>query len=395
MRVRSRVLFVSVLLLILVNVPLFAQCGVERWSIKTGTDSGAASINLSTYVSSTIYNFHQSARPSSIPTNSRVAPRETTQYQLGGTLTKYVKESDKDYHLVIQDGAGRTMIVEIPDPNCVSGGAFASGISRARSQFDARFVATSTMKTNSTPVTVRGVGFWDYLHGQTGVAPNGIEIHSVLNITFGTSALAAGVAPSSVNDDGELVDAVPEGFVRDDDGGLVQIYRGGDAVPDSVLHHGGDVVKDPSIHIVWIGRRPQMRADLEMARGFSSSERLSMLDRYGVRATGLRVSGTQLPSIGMKANDLDIQRALSKAVDEGRLQHVDADTIYVVMMEPGVALSIGTTTDFASYNSVFHPAEAPMRYVVVRGGLDEDATRAALYAGVARAAVNPNGNGWF
>ena len=65
MRVRSRVLFVSVLLLVLVNVPVFAQCGVERWSIKTGTDSGAASINLSTYVSSTIYNFHQSARPAS------------------------------------------------------------------------------------------------------------------------------------------------------------------------------------------------------------------------------------------------------------------------------------------------------------------------------------------
>jgi hypothetical protein len=132
MRVRSRVVFVSVLL-VLFSVEVFAQCGVERWSIKTGTDADAASINLSTYVSSTIYNFYQSARPASIPTNSRVAPRETTQYQLSGTLTKYVKETDKDYHLVVQDGAGRTMIVEIPDPNCVSGGAFASGISRARS----------------------------------------------------------------------------------------------------------------------------------------------------------------------------------------------------------------------------------------------------------------------
>jgi hypothetical protein len=132
-----------------------------------------------------------------------------------------------------------------------------------------------------------------------------------------------------------------------------------------------------------------------MAREFSSWERLSVLDRYGVRATGLRVSGTELPSIGMKVNDLDIQRALARAVDEGRLQHVDADAIYVVMMEPGVELSIGTTTEFTSYNSVFHPTEKPMRYVVVRGGLDENAARKALYAGVARAAINPNGNGWF
>jgi len=27
---------------------------------------------------------------------------------------------------------------------------------------------------------VTGVGFWDEIHGQTGVAPNGIELHPVL-----------------------------------------------------------------------------------------------------------------------------------------------------------------------------------------------------------------------
>jgi hypothetical protein len=30
------------------------------------------------------------------------------------------------------------------------------------------------------------VGFFDFLHGQTGVAPNGIELHAVLDIQFGT-----------------------------------------------------------------------------------------------------------------------------------------------------------------------------------------------------------------
>lgn len=65
-----------------------AACGVERWSVKTGTDSMASSVDLSTYISSTIYNFHQSTRPSSLPSNSRVAPRETNQYRLSATLTK-------------------------------------------------------------------------------------------------------------------------------------------------------------------------------------------------------------------------------------------------------------------------------------------------------------------
>lgn len=32
-------------------------------------------------------------------------------------------------------------------------------------------------------VAVTGVGFWDEVHGQTGVAPNGIELHPVLRFT--------------------------------------------------------------------------------------------------------------------------------------------------------------------------------------------------------------------
>ena len=388
-------LSLGLLLLVVMRVSAEAQCGVERWSIKTGTDSGAWSVNLSSYVSSTIYNFHQSTRPASLPCCSRISPRETTQYRLTGTLIKYNKQTDKDYHLVIKDGAGRTMIIELADPNCVSGSAFGSGISRARSQFDARFTATSTMKSTSTPVTVKGIGFWDYKHGQIGVAPNGIEIHPVLDITFGSSALAPGVTADAVGDEGEILEVLPDGFVRDDDGGLVQIYRGGEAVPERVLHHGGAVIEDPAIHVITIGEGSIGRRELEMAREFSSPGRLEMLDRYGVRNTGLRVSGTHLPALGPAANDLDVQRTLSSAVENGRIQHTDPDTIYVVMLEPGTQLSVGTTTDLLSYNSVFHPTALPMRYVVVRGGLDPRVAADALHAGVARAAVNPDGNGWF
>jgi hypothetical protein len=125
---------------------LHAACGVERWSVKTGTDTQAPSVVLSSYISSTIYNFHQSTRPASLPSNGRVAPRETTQYQLSATLTKYVRESDSDYHLVIVDGSGRTMIVELPASNCVGAGSpFGTGIAHARQQFDSRFTATTSM----------------------------------------------------------------------------------------------------------------------------------------------------------------------------------------------------------------------------------------------------------
>jgi Bacterial pre-peptidase C-terminal domain len=40
----------------------------------------------------------------------------------------------------------------------------------------------------SVPVRIRGVGMFDFLHGQTGVAPNGIELHPVLDIVFNPSS---------------------------------------------------------------------------------------------------------------------------------------------------------------------------------------------------------------
>jgi hypothetical protein len=35
----------------------------------------------------------------------------------------------------------------------------------------------------SGTATIEGVGFLDFLHGQRGVAPNGIELHPVLRFT--------------------------------------------------------------------------------------------------------------------------------------------------------------------------------------------------------------------
>jgi Putative Ig domain len=60
------------------------------------------------------------------------------------------------------------------------------GIQKARAEFDAKYAPTGSFQTVNVPVTVAGVGFFDFLHGQTGVAPNGIELHAVLDIQFGT-----------------------------------------------------------------------------------------------------------------------------------------------------------------------------------------------------------------
>jgi hypothetical protein len=392
----------------LVTVALLAvselqgACGVERWSVKTGTDPQASSVSLGSYISSTIYNFHQSNRPASLPSNGRVSPRETTQYRLSGTLTKYVREADSDYHLVIKDSAGRTMIIELPASNCVGAGSpFGPGISRARQQFDARFTATTSMKTTSTPVTVKGVGFWDYIHGQTGVAPNGIEIHPVLDITFGSAALS----PALLSDEEITLDdsalEIPEvvwpaDMVRDDDGGRVHVYRGGKALGE-VLFHGGPVVEDPSIRVLFAGTwmDQEKRSALSAMRLANHHEKVRDLDRYGVRTFGFRVASQILPMPGGEVLDLDIQRALVTEIEAGRIQHVDPDAVYVVMLDASMQPSVGGTRDWRSYHSQFHPTELPMRYVVVRGELDRAALQEAIQGSLWRALVNPAGDGWY
>jgi hypothetical protein len=91
-------------------------------------------------------------------------------------------EDDGDIHLVIASRRyrHRTMIVEFPNPNCV-----ASGFKRDRMRAARREIldacgsfSTSSFTTLRGNVGIKGVGFWDEIHGQT-VAPNGIELHPV------------------------------------------------------------------------------------------------------------------------------------------------------------------------------------------------------------------------
>ena len=170
------------------SIDLFGQCGVERWPVKTGTDADVALVNLNSVTSTTIANLVTLPAPASLPQNNRVQPTETTVFVLNATLTEFKLETDSDYHLVLADSAGNTMIVEIPSPSCVGAGSpFTTGITNARNEFNAKFTATTSFQTANIPVQIKGVGFFDFLHGQTGVAPNGVELHPVLDVIFNPS----------------------------------------------------------------------------------------------------------------------------------------------------------------------------------------------------------------
>jgi hypothetical protein len=185
----KRIIWLSSLcIVLLVFLPgrTLAQCTGERWPVKIGTDPDASLVNLSSTTATTIAALAAIATPSPLPDNGRIQPTETRVWVLNATLVKYARSFDSDYHMVFSDGAGHTMIAEIPAPSCVGPNSpFAAGITRARAQFDAMFTATTTFQNANVPVQITGVGFFDHFEGQEGIAPNGIELHPVIDISFG------------------------------------------------------------------------------------------------------------------------------------------------------------------------------------------------------------------
>jgi hypothetical protein len=169
-------------------------CGKERWDVKTLTDPEASRVDLTPQLATVAYlvNLPAPAQPTSRE------PAECLVYELKGTITMAKMETDSDYHMVLDDGRGNTMIIEAPSLGCCSGSRVADQIAAVRAAVEAHFppVAQGALSalgqpitvTASVPVTVTGVAFFDRLHHQTGVALNGIELHPLLSFNPGGPA---------------------------------------------------------------------------------------------------------------------------------------------------------------------------------------------------------------
>lgn len=170
-----------------------AVCGgVERWTIKVLTDAQAAAVNY-TPVVTTIADLI--AIPTPDPPNpnaSRIAGIEYQTYSVTCKITIKKNEDDNDFHLVLKDG-NKTLIGEVPDPACYAAGLSVhnSEYVSARNWVNAHIASGNVYNVNLPEVVVTGVAFVDPPHGQTGAAPNNIELHPILDIHF---APAAGIS---------------------------------------------------------------------------------------------------------------------------------------------------------------------------------------------------------
>jgi hypothetical protein len=176
---------VSLIALLLPLQAPASRCGAERQAVKTLTDADARSVKLEPkgatveeLIALPAPAFHED-RP-----RSRV---EKTVYVVTATVVGFKLEpGDADYHVVIQGDSGATMIAELPDPGCAKGSVVENEMTNARAAFSEQFgkPMRGVYRRLKTPVRAKvvGVGFFDLLHRQTGVAPNGIELHPVLRV---------------------------------------------------------------------------------------------------------------------------------------------------------------------------------------------------------------------
>jgi hypothetical protein len=170
------------------------HCGTERWAVKTLSDGDAARVHFSP-VPATVTELRARPAPGSLPQASRIAPTELTTFSVTANVVEFKVEADLDIHLVIADpnDAAATMIVEFPNAADCSGAVSSThraNMETARQALIYLFGQPSSSHftfINGT-ITVTGVGFFDFKHGQTGVAPNAIELHPVLSVASGTSA---------------------------------------------------------------------------------------------------------------------------------------------------------------------------------------------------------------
>jgi len=176
----------TIIFLLLFAGTAFAQCGSpkSRQSVKDATDGITLSL---TPVTSSIKEQCELLEPTGKWESMPRQDNEKILYRISGMLTWAGIESDGDYHLVVSDGR-RTMIWEIPDPNCVaSDHRYAPLWRTARHTVDSLLgkpLTKGVKKVTPIPVTGTGYGFFDEpKHNGTGHAPNERELHALCWIT--------------------------------------------------------------------------------------------------------------------------------------------------------------------------------------------------------------------
>jgi len=190
--------------------------------------------------------------------------------------------------------------------------------------------------------------------------------------------------------------------LADDDGGRVEVFRHG-AVPRELTFHGGAVVKEPVVLMIFLGdwsapSTARRKAELQRQVGqVSTSQSFQATSAYGVRTTGLLTSSRDIAA-GGALNDLRVQAKIDAGMTDGSLPQRDENVIHLIFLAPALQSVLSSSVagrDYHSYHSHVQLQDVNVRYVVIP--YDHDLARMADAArqSFLRAVVNPDGDGWY
>jgi hypothetical protein len=161
------------------RVTAFGRCGVERWAVKTLSDPDAAAVDLAAK-RATVAGLNALPAPALPEDDTTRLPNERQTFRVIATLVKYKLESDQDIHIDLA-GGGKTMIAEMPSVHCDASAHARYAMLVARERLEKEYgPASRRWRYVGRSATLTGVRFFDFNHGQSGVADNAVELHPVL-----------------------------------------------------------------------------------------------------------------------------------------------------------------------------------------------------------------------
>lgn len=179
--------------IIIISFISSVDCGNERVDIKTLNDTASKRINWIPKRSS-VSDLAKLVQPFPVDYKSKkkgVIPFDKTKrfgyefscFQIDCKIREYRREEDGDYHLVLMDMNDTTVTIigEIVNPECdiVKNSQYINSFKDARAEFEKYKLPNH--KVQSGRYTLIGICFFDFIHGQLGVAPNGIELHPIMD----------------------------------------------------------------------------------------------------------------------------------------------------------------------------------------------------------------------
>ena len=162
-------------------------CGIERWFVKTLADRDAGLVSPSAVTAISIRDLNALPSHCEGGPDSRVYAEEFRVFEVTGRVTYVAHEDDRDYHMALEDpdAPGSTVVTELADTLC-AGAVMSPHLATLRS-VEGMFATILGGRLPSTlvgtVVRVRGVGFYDFNHGQRGRLRNCIELHPIVSIS--------------------------------------------------------------------------------------------------------------------------------------------------------------------------------------------------------------------